>query len=711
IHEYFKRKVSEWDIVGFLNECTDIESYRQKIECYLKSLELIADSEKDQRCEKALELLKLYRQAIFSPSHKGYAGAQGNYPDKKRSKEWEKVHSNMQINIRRSTINGTVRGITNGVYGTMSEGVFDVKPAPKRSNQKERDNKDSKRLKINDYFLVRTTTPQCELDQQEDQAINSNDKMSNQHDSSILRSTDSKINQENQSLCSSVTSSNINCEEDIEHEYYDTKKRMKVLYSWEDAVNKIDFRDTSKTNWVFGNYNLSNEFRNFQMSTIQQVKKKPYLCYKKDIHEILCLSNIMLIERTKPTYLSCNSTIWDTICRRQTPSGLTSAVNNIILEYSSLLNSFTPLDEIEDRWCTNFSRVTELNKEDRANFCLINKDNEDTFVHNTLHDLINEIFRDSMLELVWANSESSSSKNRRSSNKENDTVKGNKPDFKILTNTRDEILFGEVKPRDSSSVLVKKDLVKLAEFQAGTLDELIKKYGNRIGIISFGIWVCGMNVHIYEMDLNYDGIYRMILVANVSVPTEREKIINLVPVLEAFYNIKHRISEVSTVIASNTPPSSPSRSSYGRMPTPSPKLVKIAIAAEKVELETKNAELLKQVMKENVELKARIAKLEQTAEKNTELKDRITKLEQKQIQIITNEQEASPTKDISPLIEGHSGEEKGITPNPLPEIEHSSTQSESSTGPKISTTSLPQDIIDDDSVLDFVETIHKEKIS
>ena len=90
-----------------------------------------------------------------------------------------------------------------------------------------------------------------------------------------------------------------------------------------------------------------------------------------------------------------------------------------------------------------------------------------------------------------ANSESSASKSRRLSNKENDNVKGNKPDFKILTNTRDEILFGEVKPKDSSSVLVKKDFIKLAEFQAGTLDELIKKYGNKIGMISFGIWVCG----------------------------------------------------------------------------------------------------------------------------------------------------------------------------------------------------------------------------
>src|SRR6185369_8656348 len=84
------------------------------------------------------------------------------------------------------------------------------------------------------------------------------------------------------------------------------------------------------------------------------------------------------------------------------------------------------------------------------------------------------------------------------------------------------------------------------------------------------------------------------------------------------------------------------------------------LEVKKAELEAKNAELLKQVTEEstkreveNVELKARIAKLEQTAEENTELKDRITKLEQKQMQAITNKQVPSPTKDISPLIESH----------------------------------------------------------
>ncbi|CAG8520347.1 14329_t:CDS:2, partial [Acaulospora morrowiae] len=60
------------------------------------------------------------------------------------------------------------------------------------------------------------------------------------------------------------------------------------------------------------------------------------------------------------------------------------------------------------------------------------------------------------------------------------------------------------------------------------------------------------HIRVYEMVLNYDGIYRMILVADVCVPIEREKIVGFLPVLEAFYNVKHRISELLTVIASNT---------------------------------------------------------------------------------------------------------------------------------------------------------------
>ncbi|CAG8437745.1 1702_t:CDS:2 [Acaulospora colombiana] len=175
-----------------------------------------------------------------------------------------------------------------------------------------------------------------------------------------------------------------------------------------------------------------------------------------------------------------------------------------------------------------------------------------------------------------ANSESLVSKNRRSNSSDKENYRGEKPDFKVITSTKEEILFGEVKTKDSRSLLINKDLVKLSNFQSGALDELIKKYGNKIGLASFGIWVSGPRIRIYEMDLNYDGMYRMFLMANVVTPMERAQFLSLIPVLEALYYIKDRISEVLEVIVSDTPASSP-RSTYVRMPTPPPKLVKIAI--------------------------------------------------------------------------------------------------------------------------------------
>ncbi|CAB4414130.1 unnamed protein product [Rhizophagus irregularis] len=79
------------------------------------------------------------------------------------------------------------------------------------------------------------------------------------------------------------------------------------------------------------------------------------------VKDIICLSNIMMIERTKPSYFTCKSNDWNTICQRQP---LSSVANSVILEYSSLLNSFTPLDKIQKKWCANFSRITELNDQD-----------------------------------------------------------------------------------------------------------------------------------------------------------------------------------------------------------------------------------------------------------------------------------------------------------------------------------------------------------
>ncbi|CAG8735958.1 9167_t:CDS:2, partial [Funneliformis caledonium] len=61
-HEYFGRRTSEWCITGFLGEC-NVEPFRQKINCYLSSLENIANIEEGRRQKKAQQLLNNYRQA------------------------------------------------------------------------------------------------------------------------------------------------------------------------------------------------------------------------------------------------------------------------------------------------------------------------------------------------------------------------------------------------------------------------------------------------------------------------------------------------------------------------------------------------------------------------------------------------------------------------------------------------------------------------
>ncbi|CAG8713089.1 9987_t:CDS:2 [Cetraspora pellucida] len=61
--------------------------------------------------------------------------------------------------------------------------------------------------------------------------------------------------------------------------------------------------------------------------------------------------------------------------------------------------------------------------------------------------------------------------------------------------------------------------------------------------------------------------------------------------------------------------------------------------------------------------------------------------------------------------ENQPNEKEAITSNPMPEIEHSSTQSESLANPKTSETFLLQDIIDKDlaETLDFAERVVKER--
>ena len=101
------------------------------------------------------------------------------------------------------------------------------------------------------------------------------------------------------------------------------------------------------------------------------------------------------------------------------------------------------------------------------------------------------------------------------------------------------------------------------------------------------------------MDLDYDGLYRMYLIADIVIPTQKSQFISLMPILETFYNVKvsdywfqkylfiidvthslcnlkDSVSKVLEVITSNTSPL-PSRSDYCRLSPPSPEPIKVTV--------------------------------------------------------------------------------------------------------------------------------------
>ncbi|RGB22596.1 hypothetical protein C1646_775839 [Rhizophagus diaphanus] len=133
-------------------------------------------------------------------------------------------------------------------------------------------------------------------------------------------------------------------------------------------------------------------------------------------------------------------------------------LNEIKQNYEKMLNSFIPIKDIQDKWSNNFSKAVGLVDQNMEIFYQIqvifqkflflcekgiNTNNEDTFVHGMLHDLLNQIFCDPTFSLIWVNSESFISKNCHTSTLEN-----------------------KVKPKDSTSLLASKDLIMLSNYQS-----------------------------------------------------------------------------------------------------------------------------------------------------------------------------------------------------------------------------------------------------
>ncbi|CAG8560514.1 6505_t:CDS:2, partial [Ambispora leptoticha] len=140
VHDYFKRKPEEWSLLGFLTESEE-ESFRLKIDLYLRGLKNIINLEEGNRKEKAqflfnkkpISLPDASSQLAFPALDSLGAGNQlacltfgwdwkSDEPqsDRKLARKWESECASMQAHIHKPTyfdygsIHGPIYGTVNG---------------------------------------------------------------------------------------------------------------------------------------------------------------------------------------------------------------------------------------------------------------------------------------------------------------------------------------------------------------------------------------------------------------------------------------------------------------------------------------------------------------------------------------------------------------------------------------------------------------------
>ncbi|CAB5389079.1 unnamed protein product [Rhizophagus irregularis] len=297
--------------------------------------------------------------------------------------------------------------------------------------------------------------------------------------------------------------------------------KYKIVLSWSHAIDKVVINNFSENDWVTQNgHNISTDFRNFQLKSIEKLKTNPTLSYAKEISLILCLSSIMYCNEFKPEYLECSEKTWSEVRPRSlTPKELPTVADLVIIEYSRLLNKdiFDCVQIVSRNFFIYLSSVSYNESK---------KLDEDTFVHRYCHQILEEIFNKAEFSLVWANGESESSKERRLLDGHNH---GRKPDFRILTKIDDtdrELMF----------------------------DLIINIYGYVAGLETYGILICGSEIKIFSIDLAYEGLYRFNLLSKVLFPTENANFLNIITVVSTLYSLLERVK--STICTINLFPSS-----------------------------------------------------------------------------------------------------------------------------------------------------------
>ncbi|RHZ76319.1 hypothetical protein Glove_199g193 [Diversispora epigaea] len=109
IHEFFNRDPENWDILSFLEEC-NLPVFKQMTESYTTSLEVISNTQKGPRSERADKLLHQYREG----------------PDYALARSWKKEKKDIKSTSGQSVhfhqvMDNSVIGISNGSFSVNSK--------------------------------------------------------------------------------------------------------------------------------------------------------------------------------------------------------------------------------------------------------------------------------------------------------------------------------------------------------------------------------------------------------------------------------------------------------------------------------------------------------------------------------------------------------------------------------------------------------------
>ncbi|CAG8593354.1 8239_t:CDS:10 [Acaulospora morrowiae] len=353
----------------------------------------------------------------------------------------------------------------------------------------------------------------------------------------------------------------------------------------------------SLRDWNIEDYNVSRSFRDYQVANIDKLEDDGIYFFSSNIEEILSLHYIMMIDLTimkRPTYVTVDERRWRASIRQPVQLDPASFFGDIMNEYEKVINDIDELRlkffEIWGKYCDKViysdeeRRLFETTQivargfyERMHMYPDSGKDeNEDTVMHEYIHDTFKETFWDSKYVTVWANSESLSSKDYRSTHGRSQE-KIDITIYRIIEKGKcEESCFVEARPFSitRTSKIEGYNLYKVAVFCQGAINNILLRE-NVPRVQTFGGHIYEGYIYFCMMDLEYDGIYRFFQLSEVKIARRLSEFNFVRKLILETYFFKRRIDNYYSNRYNHNRTLCSSR--FVRNPTVTPKAPKNAI--------------------------------------------------------------------------------------------------------------------------------------